>query len=165
MLTGEPCVYACRQFAISKSARNARSKCYIRSRSSCVSYQRSRWQCTTRCAQNAGRIQSAAAHLRCPPPPHPSARTSPQVLGNGPTVRAQKHKDHHQRLQALNGDIQIAKGDADRHNLGVRSIEEMTPAEILEVASKTQDQSLASVNRMKQRINESKAVRETTGTG
>jgi len=69
-----------------------------------------------------------------------------------------KHKEHHAKLQALNGDLQIAKSDADRQNLGVRSIEEMTPAEILEVAGKTQDQSLASVNRMKQRIAESKVV-------
>eukprot|EP00327_Prymnesium_parvum_P003631 CAMPEP_0182844862 /NCGR_PEP_ID=MMETSP0006_2-20121128/27002_1 /TAXON_ID=97485 /ORGANISM="Prymnesium parvum, Strain Texoma1" /LENGTH=242 /DNA_ID=CAMNT_0024974859 /DNA_START=509 /DNA_END=1237 /DNA_ORIENTATION=+ len=70
----------------------------------------------------------------------------------------QKHKEHTARLQALTGDLQIAKGDVDRHNLGVRSIEEMTAGEILEVASKTQDQSLASVNRMKQRIEESRQV-------
>lgn len=69
-----------------------------------------------------------------------------------------KHKEHHAKLQALNGDLQIAKSDVDRQQLGVRSIEEMTPGEILEVAGKTQDASLASVNRMKQRIEESKQV-------
>jgi len=73
-----------------------------------------------------------------------------------------KHKEHHAKLQALNGDLQIAKSDVDRQNLGVRSIEEMSPAEILEVAGKTQDQSLASVNRMKQRIAESKQVGSET---
>lgn len=74
----------------------------------------------------------------------------------------QKHKEHHDRLQALNGDIQIVKGEVDRQNLGVRSIDEMTAHEILDVASKTQDQSLASVNRMKQRIEESKQVGTAT---
>jgi len=69
-----------------------------------------------------------------------------------------KHKEHHTKLQALNGDLQIAKSEADRHNLGVRSIEEMTPGEILEVASATQDKSLASVGRMKQTIAASKQV-------
>jgi len=76
----------------------------------------------------------------------------------------ERHKEHHVRLQALSGDLQMAKSDADRKNLGVRSIDELTPAQIIEVASKTQDDSMASVNRMKQKIAESKQVGADTAS-
>jgi len=73
-----------------------------------------------------------------------------------------RYKEHHETLKALNGDLEISKQDVERTALGVRSVDEMTPAQILEVAGKTQDQSLASTRRMQQRIAESKQIGSET---
>jgi hypothetical protein len=84
----------------------------------------------------------------------------PLLCLHPPHFPAQRHKDHHAKLQALNGDLQMARSDVERQTLGLGagSIEEMTPAQILEVASKTQDESMASVQRMQRKIGDSKQV-------
>ena len=69
-----------------------------------------------------------------------------------------KAKAFHNSLNKLHGDLQWAKTEGERGGLGLRSVDDMTAGEIIQEAAKTQDQSLASVQRMKQQIADSKQV-------
>ena len=69
-----------------------------------------------------------------------------------------KAKAFHNSLNKLHGDLQWAKTEGERGGLALRSVDDMTAGEIIQEAAKTQDQSLASVQRMKQQIADSKQV-------
>ena len=67
-------------------------------------------------------------------------------------------KEHHGMLQQLHADLQQAKSDAERGAVGLRSVDEMSTAEVIQTAHKTQDQSLSAVRRMQQNIADTKEV-------
>lgn len=71
-------------------------------------------------------------------------------------------KDFQQRLQAMHGELQVTKQETERQQIGVRTVDEMTTQEVLQEASKVQDQSLSAVERMKRQIQESKEIGATT---
>lgn len=74
----------------------------------------------------------------------------------------QRARDHHTKLQSLHGDLQLAKTEIERAQIGARTIEEMTSGEIITEASKTQDQSIAALSRMNIQIESSKQVAADT---
>ena len=68
-------------------------------------------------------------------------------------------KEHHGMLQQLHVDLQQAKSDAERGAVGLRSVDEMSTAEVIQTAHKTQDQSLSAVRRRSSAILTSSSCR------
>jgi len=66
-----------------------------------------------------------------------------------------KAKEHHMSLQQLQGDLEWAKSEHERSGLGLRNADEMTTMEIIQQGSRTQDQSLSSLQRMRAQIADS----------
>eukprot|EP00316_Scyphosphaera_apsteinii_P009647 CAMPEP_0119306050 /NCGR_PEP_ID=MMETSP1333-20130426/6882_1 /TAXON_ID=418940 /ORGANISM="Scyphosphaera apsteinii, Strain RCC1455" /LENGTH=242 /DNA_ID=CAMNT_0007309261 /DNA_START=126 /DNA_END=854 /DNA_ORIENTATION=- len=75
-----------------------------------------------------------------------------------------KAKAHHATLQKLHGDLQYAKSEAERSGLGLRSVDDMSSAEIIHHAGKTQDESLSALGRMKAQIADTMQVGADTAT-
>jgi len=69
-----------------------------------------------------------------------------------------KAREFHQRLQAMHGELQNAKQEAERAQVGVRTVDEMTTQEVLSEAGKVQDQSMNALGRMKAQIAQTKEV-------
>lgn len=73
-----------------------------------------------------------------------------------------KASEFQARIQGMNNDLQSAKQEAERAQVGVRTIDEMTTQEVLDEAAKVQDASLAAVKRMKQNVAASREVGAAT---
>lgn len=73
-----------------------------------------------------------------------------------------KARDFHAQLQAMHGELTVAKQEAERQAVGVKTVDEMTTSEVLSEAGKVQDQSLSALQRMKQQIAQSKEVGAAT---
>ena len=69
-----------------------------------------------------------------------------------------KGREYQQRLQTMFTELQAAKEDNERQQVGVRSVDEMTTQEVMQEATKVQDQSMLKVKRMQQQVEESRAV-------
>ena len=69
-----------------------------------------------------------------------------------------KGREYQQRLQTMFTELQAAKEDHERQQVGVRSVDEMTTQEVMQEATKVQDQSMLKVKRMQQQVEESRAV-------
>lgn len=77
----------------------------------------------------------------------------------------ERAKEFHAALQKCQGDLQHAKTEAERSGLGVRPVEELTATEMIGEAHTVQNKSLASVRRMQQQVEMTKAVgAETAAT-
>lgn len=57
---------------------------------------------------------------------------------------------------------QAAKEDAERQQVGVKTLDEMTTQEVMQEASKVQDQSLSKVKRMQQQVEETRQLGSAT---
>ena len=75
-----------------------------------------------------------------------------------------KSREYQQRITEMHGALQLAKQEAERQQIGVRTVDEMTTQEVLQEAGKVQDQSLAAITRMKQNIAQSKEVGAATAS-
>jgi len=73
-----------------------------------------------------------------------------------------KAREFNQRVQTMQGELQHAKQEAERAQVGVKTLDEMTTQEVLQEAGKVQDQSLGALSRMKQQIAQTKEVGATT---
>ena len=69
-----------------------------------------------------------------------------------------KGREYQQRLQTMFTELQAAKEDNERQQVGVRSVDEMTTQEVMQEATKVQDQSMLKVKRIQQQVEESRAV-------
>mmetsp|Transcript_12798 Transcript_12798/g.32763 ORF Transcript_12798/g.32763 Transcript_12798/m.32763 type:complete len:254 (-) Transcript_12798:270-1031(-) len=67
-----------------------------------------------------------------------------------------------QRLQTMFTELQAAKEEAERQQVGVRTVDEMSTQEVIQEASKVQDASLNKVKRMQQTVEESRQVGAAT---
>ena len=61
-------------------------------------------------------------------------------------------REHHSALQKMQGELQFAKGEAERAGVGLRNVDDMSTGEVMHEASKVQGQSLQSIGRMKAQI-------------
>jgi len=71
-------------------------------------------------------------------------------------------REFQQRLQTMFTELQAAKEDAERQQVGVRTVDEMTTQEVIQEASKVQDASMSKVKRMQQQVAESREVGAAT---
>jgi len=71
-------------------------------------------------------------------------------------------REFQQRLQAMFTELQAAKEDAERAQVGVRTVDEMTTQEVITEAGKVQDASMLKVKRMQQQVAESREVGAAT---
>ena len=73
-----------------------------------------------------------------------------------------KAREFHGQLQMMHSELNLAKQEAERAAVGVKTVDEMTSQEVLQEAGKVQDQSLNAITRMKQNIAASKEVGAAT---
>ena len=73
-----------------------------------------------------------------------------------------KGREFQQRISEMHASLQLAKQEAERQQVGVRTVDEMTTQEVLAEAGQVQDSSMAAVKRMQQNIAASREVGTAT---
>lgn len=69
-----------------------------------------------------------------------------------------RSREFHEKLQILGAGLAASREDAERSELGVLTVDEMTTEEVLQEADETQDKSLSALQRMQKDIAASKEV-------